>query len=94
MIQRPIILGTETLRAILEGEGIELWVRERFSTRLDGDKIKIRYPADGPDGQVQFVPADQVPSKYRTAGYVTRPARHMPRWASRTTLTARGNPRK
>lgn len=66
--------------------GDRLWVREDFSTRQDGRQLKIRYPADGTHGQPRLLPLRAVESKYRTEGYVTRPAKYMPRWASRLTL--------
>jgi hypothetical protein len=66
--------------------GDRLWVREDFSTRQEGDRLKIRYPADGPQSQPRFLPLRAVDSKYRTESYVTRPAKFMPVWASRITL--------
>ena len=90
--------GVEIHRALPRGEraksvaarygrpGDRLWVREDFSTREEGDQLKIRYPADGTHGQPRLLPVGTVESKYRTEGYVTRPAKYMPRWASRLTL--------
>jgi hypothetical protein len=65
-----------------------LWGREVFATRADGDRLfaKICYPAAGPGGQCRLVPIDQVQAKYLTDRYVTRPAKYMPRWASRILL--------
>lgn len=66
--------------------GRRLWVREIFSTRRDGDQLKIAYPWSGPGPQSRLFPAGQVEAKYLTDRYVTRPAKYMPRWAARILL--------
>jgi hypothetical protein len=66
--------------------GDRFWVRESFSAREDGHQLKIRYPADGAGGRPRFLPIDQVPPRYRSRQYFTRPARHCPQWASRSTV--------
>ena len=73
--------------------GGTLWVRESMCTRRDGDRVKIRYPADGPNGPVKFLPIDAIPkagrAKYLTKSYVTRPGIYMPKWAWRLWLGIR-----
>ncbi len=78
--------GAASVAAHYGEPGDRLWVREDFSTRQEGDRLKIRYPADGPQSQPRFLPVRTVESKSRTEGYVTRPAKYMPLWASRITL--------
>ena len=87
-MRRPLArwAGGESVPSRYGRPGDQLWVKEPFATRLDGDQIKIRYPADGDRGRPRFVPIEQAERKYRTPRYVTRPAKYMPRWASRITL--------
>lgn len=87
-IRRPLpgVPKGEGATARYARPGDRLWVREDFSTREDGARLKIRYPADGSHGPARFLPLRSVESKYRTEGYVTRPAKYMPYWASRILL--------
>jgi hypothetical protein len=87
-IHRPLPGGDMASRAAARygRPGDRLWVREAFATRQDGQQLKIRYPADGTHGQPRLLPLRTVEPKYRTEGYVTRPAKYMPRWASRLML--------
>ena len=87
-MRRPLSrwAGGESVPSRYGRPGNQLWAREAFATRQDGDQIKIRYPADGDRGRPRFVPIQQAERKYQTARYVTRPAKYMPRWASRITL--------
>jgi len=70
--------------------GDRLWAREKFSSKLHGNVLKLRYPADGKGGEPKLVPLAAVPKKYLTEGYVTRPAHYMPRWACRLFLEVVG----
>ena len=84
-IRRPIRPGPVALQTTYR-PGDRLWVREAFSTRRDGDRIKLRYPADGPQGQPQYVRLDEGNRRFGTQGYRTWPAKFMPLWASRLLL--------
>lgn len=83
----PIIASAQTVRRILAGEPVTIWVREKFSTRADGERIRIRYPA-GPEDAVKVVEREGKSPCYATAKHVSHAGRHMPRWACRLRLTA------
>jgi len=63
--------------------GEQLWVRETFATRADGETIRIRYKADFHDAPARVVPATGIARRYRSARYFTRAGKYCPRWASR-----------
>ncbi len=70
--------------------GDTLWGRESISTRLDGQRVKVRYPADGPAGQPRYVPIDVAGKRFATEGYRTWASKHCPRWAARLLLEVVG----
>ena len=48
MIERPLICGKETVRAILSaGVEVSLWGRERSATKIDGNNVKVRNDESG-----------------------------------------------
>jgi hypothetical protein len=63
--------------------GERRWVREGFSSRIDGDRVRLRYPADPPGTEARVIPAKDVAARFRTATYRTWPGRYMPRPAAR-----------
>lgn len=65
--------------------GDRLWVREniRLASQGPGHTVGICYPADGPMGSVHFFDVDEHNLKRASI----TPCIHMPRWASRLTLT-------
>jgi len=64
--------------------GDRLLVREAFSSRRDADRIKIRYLADGREGEPRWFPIDSDTKKrFATQTYRTWPGKHAPRWLCR-----------
>ena len=63
--------------------GDVLWVRESFAARLDGDRLKVRYTADGPNGEPRWFAVGAAFPTFRTATYVTHPAEYLPRAMAR-----------
>jgi len=91
-IRRGMPSGADERRVQLRygKPGERSWVRERFACRLEADRVRIRYAADGPDGQVREVPADTLARRFRTATYRTWENRYMPRAASRLVVEVEG----
>ncbi len=89
MIELPVICSAETVRRIRAGEPVQVWIREGFACRQDGDLVRIRYAADGSDGPVKTVPTAEVPEWFRSETYCTHPPKHMPKALSRITLAAK-----
>ena len=88
MIELPVLCSAETVRRIRAGKPVRIWVREKFACRLNGDLLRVRFAADGPDGPTKSVPAANVPKQFHSATYVSHPAKHMLRVLSRLTLLA------
>ena len=59
--------------------GDRLWCREAFACRLDGDQLKVRYSADGPQGVPRSIPADEIGPTFHTAIIDQRRRIHAPR---------------
>ena len=88
VICRGVRADADQARALARygGPGDRLWVREAFSTRRDGDTVRVRYPADGGHGEPKVVPIATAGRHYAGERYFTLPAKYMPRWASRLEL--------
>lgn len=100
---RYILFSSEMVRAIIEGrktqtrrvtkfspsevfvscpyghKGDQLWVKENFYVRVDGPALRTP--------QSLHYAADLLPDDPLKRGYILKPSIHMPRWASRITLT-------
>lgn len=101
MTDHPIIFSAPMVRALLDGRktqtrrlatsplakiapGDRLWVRENFQLLSFGDYAVTRaQPCD-----FRYAATDRLADADRDVrGYPWRPSIHMPRWASRITLT-------
>ncbi len=90
-LPRVTIGNAVTLKKLKAAVGDRLWVREAHYLTDDGDNERVVYAADAESVREHIATMERLPGRISESVWrrhvKLRPSIHMPRWASRLTLT-------